>query len=260
MEKRLSKKSDAYNSLCNVADEYPDAVNSIPKLQMAFTSFKMIVQELVGIHVPDVAEGLGAANSKNVLYSEVTGMLEIELNGLLAYASLSNDVDLEGRLPSSYSALTAGTGQTQIGRFDRVHAEAKVLGDALNDFGVETAIMLSLDEKLPILRKKLTAYRDAIDDRILLREDKAGTFQKADAFLYDVLDRLVKTRVKAFPTFTSAYFRARKLRGLSSNSKSANTDPVPNEVANLNGKNIEMPMPVELNIQMEQVGTNGVGA
>lgn len=205
----FNRKSKAYAAVEHVFGKYADQVKANPALEAAVTDFKARKKAIEAYKVPERQATVPVTGNKMDLIDKVFVNAETERNAVLLYAQDHKLPELEGKMPRMVSEMYKGTAEERLRRFQTIHDEAKAIGADLLLFGCGAEVIAELDDQLPLLRQKLAATQNAIDDRLAKQQEFEQLFLDMDAFIKSRLDRAVRTRIKASPDFVAEYRAAK---------------------------------------------------
>jgi hypothetical protein len=205
----FNRKQKAQAAVEHVFDKYADQVAANPALESAVNDFKNRKKAIEAYKVPERQATVPVTGDKLDLLNDVFVNAETERNAVILYAQDHKLPELEGKMPRKVAEMYKGTAEERLRRYQTIHDEAKAIQKDLLLFGCGAEVIAEMDEQLPLLRQKLAATQNAIDDRLAKQGEFEQLFLDMDAFIKSRLDRAVRTRIKTSPEFVAEYRTAK---------------------------------------------------
>ena len=209
----MNARQEAKLTMCRTVEQLCDAntsiISTVAAFMTAFTTFKAVIADILGIEQIAGANiagiTVGKVNSKQTL-AEITA----EIGGIIyAYAAATKDETLKEEVNFRVFALLRTRDEQLAPRCQLIHDRAVANKAALADYGITDAKIAALQTAINDYSAKTPNPRNAVSNRKTQNANLTAKFRLADAILKDQMDRLIKNFAVTNPDFVQTYTNAR---------------------------------------------------
>lgn len=223
-------KLSMYLTVKTVCDGAAAVWTPIPAFATNYATFIAQVRLIQQLAAAQASDRSGATRNKSDITETLADSVLAVAGALTAFATVQNDETLKSRVDFPRSSFLGLRDVEMAGTAELVLAEATSRLPLLADYGLTAAKLATFEDQIDAYAAIAEAPRSGIAGRKTITAQIAEEFQKADAVLKDVLDRLLQQFKTSNPSFYNDYTNARTIvdrpGGLGSEEVPANT-PAP---------------------------------
>jgi hypothetical protein len=210
MKIKQTNKLNAYQTLQAVLAEHQTVWQTLPAFVTAAGEFTATIPQIHTL-AQTQASREGVANEKAYAL-DALGDAAFEVGAAIhAYAVVTQEFALEGRVDFSRSSIVMGRATSVLARTRDIHAAATEQLANLADYGVTTAMLTDLQNKITAFETVQTKPRQQVAKGSAATRSMEARFKTADTILNKRLDKLVVRFKTSAPDFYTAYQTARSI-------------------------------------------------
>lgn len=221
MTSQQNSKYSMYLAIKNVCDRHSSVHSDHEAFTELYTQWTGHLEIIRSVGQFQATRKTGVAEDKQQLRQEMCeAALEIA-SATRACAVASKKRELAERVKFSRSSLFSGRDIDSAKNCQNIHVAATANLAAIKPYGVTTAMLNALKDKIEAYSASLPQPRVSIVTGKSATRKLAAEFKSADELLNEGLDKLLPQFKADEPAFVADYFNARKLVASASSSKSA---------------------------------------